>query len=239
MAAETATILTACAEGVATITLNRPEVRNALDMAMRRDLEAALAALDQDADVRVLRRSRRRRALLRGRRRQVHARQPDDGGGRPVPGRGDQPRHPGPGAVPDAHDRHGGWGRGRRRLQSRAGVRPRGGVGPGALRRDVRPDRPDPRRGRHVLSSAPGRARAGEGAGLHGRHHRRAGGGADRADQPGRSRGRPRARRPTRWRGGSPTARPGSWPRRRRSSTARRASTSSRRSTGRRSRRGR
>ncbi len=54
MVPETRTILTACADGVATLTLNRPEVRNALDMTMRRDLEAALAQLDQDAGVRVL-----------------------------------------------------------------------------------------------------------------------------------------------------------------------------------------
>jgi 2-(1,2-epoxy-1,2-dihydrophenyl)acetyl-CoA isomerase len=48
------TILTSCAEGVATITLNRPEVRNALDMTMRRDLEAALMAFDADQTVRVV-----------------------------------------------------------------------------------------------------------------------------------------------------------------------------------------
>ena len=51
---ETRTILTAFADGVATLTLNRPEVRNALDMTMRHDLEAALTALDGNADVRVL-----------------------------------------------------------------------------------------------------------------------------------------------------------------------------------------
>jgi 2-(1,2-epoxy-1,2-dihydrophenyl)acetyl-CoA isomerase len=54
MSTETRAILTACADGVATLTLNRPEARNALDMAMRRDLEAALTRLDQDPDVRVL-----------------------------------------------------------------------------------------------------------------------------------------------------------------------------------------
>jgi 2-(1,2-epoxy-1,2-dihydrophenyl)acetyl-CoA isomerase len=54
MTPETRTVLTECADGVATLTLNRPEARNALDMAMRRDLEAALAALDGDAGVRVL-----------------------------------------------------------------------------------------------------------------------------------------------------------------------------------------
>jgi 2-(1,2-epoxy-1,2-dihydrophenyl)acetyl-CoA isomerase len=48
------TILTACADGVATLTLNRPEARNALDMTMRRELESALTRLDADADVRVL-----------------------------------------------------------------------------------------------------------------------------------------------------------------------------------------
>jgi 2-(1,2-epoxy-1,2-dihydrophenyl)acetyl-CoA isomerase len=54
MIPETRTILTACTDGIATLTLNRPEVRNALDMTMRRDLEAALTTLDRDADVRVL-----------------------------------------------------------------------------------------------------------------------------------------------------------------------------------------
>jgi 2-(1,2-epoxy-1,2-dihydrophenyl)acetyl-CoA isomerase len=54
MAPETRTILTACADGVATLTLNRPEARNALDMAMRRDLEDALSRLDGDPSVRVL-----------------------------------------------------------------------------------------------------------------------------------------------------------------------------------------
>ena len=51
---ETQTILAACVDGVATLTLNRPEARNALDMAMRRALEAALTALEADAAVRVL-----------------------------------------------------------------------------------------------------------------------------------------------------------------------------------------
>jgi 2-(1,2-epoxy-1,2-dihydrophenyl)acetyl-CoA isomerase len=51
---ETLTILTACADGVATLTLNRPEVRNALNMTMRRDLEVALAQLDEARDVRVV-----------------------------------------------------------------------------------------------------------------------------------------------------------------------------------------
>jgi 2-(1,2-epoxy-1,2-dihydrophenyl)acetyl-CoA isomerase len=54
MAPESRTVLTACADGVATLTLNRPEARNALDMAMRRDLEEALTRLDGDAGVRVL-----------------------------------------------------------------------------------------------------------------------------------------------------------------------------------------
>jgi 2-(1,2-epoxy-1,2-dihydrophenyl)acetyl-CoA isomerase len=51
---ETRTVLTACADGVATVTLNRPEARNALSMAMRQDLEAALIALDGDTGVRVV-----------------------------------------------------------------------------------------------------------------------------------------------------------------------------------------
>ena len=54
MSAGTGTIMTACSDGVATITLNRPEVRNALDMTMRQDLEAALKRLGDDASVRVV-----------------------------------------------------------------------------------------------------------------------------------------------------------------------------------------
>ena len=54
MPPETRTVLTACIDGVATLTLNRPEVRNALDMAMRRELEEALTALAGDGQVRVL-----------------------------------------------------------------------------------------------------------------------------------------------------------------------------------------
>jgi 2-(1,2-epoxy-1,2-dihydrophenyl)acetyl-CoA isomerase len=54
MATGTGTILTTCAGGVATITLNRPDARNALDMTMRQDLEAALVDLDKDAGVRVV-----------------------------------------------------------------------------------------------------------------------------------------------------------------------------------------
>jgi 2-(1,2-epoxy-1,2-dihydrophenyl)acetyl-CoA isomerase len=42
------------ADSVATLTLNRPEARNALDLAMREELEAALRSLDADAGVRVL-----------------------------------------------------------------------------------------------------------------------------------------------------------------------------------------
>jgi 2-(1,2-epoxy-1,2-dihydrophenyl)acetyl-CoA isomerase len=48
------TILTACADGVATITLNRPQARNAFDMTMRKDLEAALVDLEGDPAVRAL-----------------------------------------------------------------------------------------------------------------------------------------------------------------------------------------
>jgi 2-(1,2-epoxy-1,2-dihydrophenyl)acetyl-CoA isomerase len=42
------------ADAIATLTLNRPEARNALDLAMREELEAALRSLEADAGVRVL-----------------------------------------------------------------------------------------------------------------------------------------------------------------------------------------
>jgi enoyl-CoA hydratase len=49
-----ATVLLDIADGVATLTLNRPEVRNALDRAMVREIHGALDALEPRADVRAL-----------------------------------------------------------------------------------------------------------------------------------------------------------------------------------------
>lgn len=48
------TILLERSNGIATLTLNRPEARNALDLAMREELEAALKELAADEAVRVL-----------------------------------------------------------------------------------------------------------------------------------------------------------------------------------------
>ena len=48
------TLLVDVADGVATVTLNRPEVRNALNRTMLRELEAALAALEADAGARAI-----------------------------------------------------------------------------------------------------------------------------------------------------------------------------------------
>lgn len=48
------TILLERSNGIATLTLNRPEARNALDLAMREELEAALKELVADEAVRVL-----------------------------------------------------------------------------------------------------------------------------------------------------------------------------------------
>jgi 2-(1,2-epoxy-1,2-dihydrophenyl)acetyl-CoA isomerase len=42
------------ADSIATLTLNRPEARNALDLAMREELEAALRSLEAEGHVRVL-----------------------------------------------------------------------------------------------------------------------------------------------------------------------------------------
>jgi len=48
------TVLVAVTDGVAAVTLNRPEVRNALNAALLDELERALAALDADPGVRVI-----------------------------------------------------------------------------------------------------------------------------------------------------------------------------------------
>ena len=49
-----ASVLVEQVEGIARVTLNRPEARNALDLAMREGLEAALRTLEGDQAVRVL-----------------------------------------------------------------------------------------------------------------------------------------------------------------------------------------
>ena len=48
------TVLVERADGVATVTLNRPEARNALNLEMREELEVALHGLEAEPDVRVL-----------------------------------------------------------------------------------------------------------------------------------------------------------------------------------------
>jgi 2-(1,2-epoxy-1,2-dihydrophenyl)acetyl-CoA isomerase len=48
------TVLVEQADGIARLTLNRPEVRNALDLTMRDELETALRGLEADPQVRVL-----------------------------------------------------------------------------------------------------------------------------------------------------------------------------------------
>jgi len=48
------TVLVDRAEGIGTLTLNRPEARNALDLTMRRDMLAALDELEADPEVRVV-----------------------------------------------------------------------------------------------------------------------------------------------------------------------------------------
>jgi 2-(1,2-epoxy-1,2-dihydrophenyl)acetyl-CoA isomerase len=48
------TVLVERSDGVATLTLNRPEARNALDLEMREGLETALRDLEGDAAIRVL-----------------------------------------------------------------------------------------------------------------------------------------------------------------------------------------
>ena len=48
------TVLVEKADGVATVTMNRPEAMNALSIALRRELAATFAALDADDEVRVI-----------------------------------------------------------------------------------------------------------------------------------------------------------------------------------------
>ena len=47
-------LLVEVTDGVARVTLNRPEVRNALNEALLRELEAALRRLEDDAGARVV-----------------------------------------------------------------------------------------------------------------------------------------------------------------------------------------
>src|SRR5258705_9113649 len=79
------TILVDRTDGVATITLNRPQARNALDLIMRRELLSALDELEAEAGARVV--------ILTG-------------GGRPLPAggrreaQGPEERAPAPGPPP-------------------------------------------------------------------------------------------------------------------------------------------
>jgi enoyl-CoA hydratase/carnithine racemase len=59
------TLLVARAGAMATITLNRPEARNAIDMVMRQELVAALDEVEGDEAARVPDPHRGRRPLLR------------------------------------------------------------------------------------------------------------------------------------------------------------------------------
>ena len=60
--------------GVLHVTLNRPETRNAMSLAMVLELRQALAAAEADGATRVHRAARRRRALLCRRRPERHGR---------------------------------------------------------------------------------------------------------------------------------------------------------------------
>ena len=62
--------------GVATLTMNRPDARNALSEAMRTDLAKALHDVEQDPAVRCVRSHRRGRAFHGRRRRQEHGGKP-------------------------------------------------------------------------------------------------------------------------------------------------------------------
>ncbi|MEK7713871.1 MAG: enoyl-CoA hydratase/isomerase family protein, partial [candidate division NC10 bacterium] len=48
------TLLTSLQDGVARVTLNRPEARNALSLTLVRELEQALASYEADPDARVI-----------------------------------------------------------------------------------------------------------------------------------------------------------------------------------------
>ena len=52
--ADGSTVLFEVEDGIATITMNRPEARNALSRALQNDLAAAFARADADDDVRVV-----------------------------------------------------------------------------------------------------------------------------------------------------------------------------------------
>ncbi len=167
-------------DGALWLTLNRPEVFNALSDAMADDLAAVIerATADDDGpgrgrDRRGRRVQRRRRHLGPGRARAL--RRVDAGPGEP-----DHPRHH---DARQAGRRGGQRGRGRGRLLGRARRRHRGGARVGLLPARLRADRADAGRRLHRHRRRRDRPGPGDADGAAGRAARRAGGVRRRADR--------------------------------------------------------
>lgn len=115
-------------DGVQIITINRPQAKNALNLAVARAVADAVDELDASDDLRVGVLTRRRDVLGRdGPQGLPQGREPGDRG----PGAGRHHRHP---AEEAAHRRRRGLGAGRR-VRARAGLRPGGRRRHGQVRR--------------------------------------------------------------------------------------------------------
>ena len=200
------TIRCEIADGVATITLDRPDVLNAMNDGMRRELTRCFAELAGDDD------DPRGRGDRRGRARVLR------GGGHPgvrgAPGAGALPRAAAPPGLPSGH---GPLSAADHRGHSRVRARRRPRAGPGLRhphRQRGRPARPHrgqpghhPRRRRHAAPAPARGARQGAGDDPHRRAPARGRGAAHRPRRARGAAGRGASRRDAARRGRSPTRR--------------------------------
>ena len=195
---------------VAKVVLNRPERMNALTWEMREQLTEYFHRVRFDDAVRAVIVTGAGKNFCAG------ADVTQDGQGRfarePRAAAARQPElHPPAPRDREAGDRGGARRRGRRRLEHRAGLRPRGVRHRLALRRGVPQARAGAGRRQCVVPGAPCRHGARERAGVLGAHGGRGGGGEARLGRAGGRRTARCWRRPRRWRRTTRKVRPSRW----------------------------
>ncbi len=189
---------------VAIVTLNRPEVRNAINDAMRGEFVAALESVAKDDAVRAVVLTGKGKAFcaggdIAGMKERLKAPAGQVGLQRLAPARADAQKRRLAARHAEAGDRRRQRRRRRARLRHGARLRLHRRVGCGDVHDELRQARPRLRRRRHVFPAAPRRPAAGEGIDLHRPQRRCQGSARHRAC-------RSRQRRPTR---SSPTRPPG------------------------------